>query len=72
MDHIQESILQERDMIMKSKSLKKAPDLQEVLKEMKTSSAYTGIFPEMFKLIDIILAIPVATAAAERSSVRWN
>ena len=52
---------------MKSKLLNKAPHLQEVLQEIKTSDAYTGIFPEIFKLIDIILAIPVGTATAERS-----
>ena len=31
------------------------------------SSAYTRIFLEIFKLIDIILAIPVGTATTERS-----
>ncbi len=60
------ALLQERDEIMKSKSLEKAPEFQEVL-ELKRSAAYTGIFSETFKLIDIMLSIPVGTATAERS-----
>ncbi len=61
------ALLQERDEIMKSKSLEKAPEFQEVLEELKRSAAYTGIFSETFKLIDIMLSIPVGTATAERS-----
>ncbi len=34
---------------------------------MRSSSAYTGVFTETFKLIDIILAFPIGTATAERS-----
>ncbi len=60
------ALFQERDEIMKSKSLEKAPEFQEVL-ELKRSAAYTGIFSETFKLIDIMLSIPVGTATAERS-----
>ncbi len=52
---------------MKSKSLEKAPEFQEVLEELKRSAAYTGIFSETFKLIDIMLSIPVGTATAKRS-----
>ena len=58
------ALLQERDATIKHKALQTVPDLQEVLQEMKTSGAYTGIFPETF---DIMLALPIGTATAERS-----
>ena len=38
-----------------------------ILTLMRSSSAYTGVFTETFKLIDIILAFPIGTATAERS-----
>ena len=31
------------------------------------ADAYGGIFPEMFKLINIMLTLPVGTATVERS-----
>ncbi len=31
------------------------------------TGAYSGIFPETFKLLNIILVIPVGTASVERS-----
>ena len=34
---------------------------------MEASGAYTGLFPEMFKLLNIILVLPVGTASVERS-----
>ena len=36
-------------------------------KEFKRLTHYGGIFPEMFKLINIMLTLPVGTATAERS-----
>lgn len=61
------ALLQERNSLVKSKCLTKVPHLQELLQEMTSSDAYTGIFPEIFKLIDIMLALPIGTATAERS-----
>lgn len=34
---------------------------------MESSDAYTNIFPEIFKLLNIILALPIGTATVERS-----
>ena len=34
---------------------------------MEASGAYTGIFPKIFKLLNIILVLPVGTASVERS-----
>ena len=40
---------------------------------LESSEAFTGIFPETFKLLNIILALPVGTATVERSfsQLKW-
>ena len=48
------------------------PSLQDVKVRMEVSGAYTGIFPEMFKLLNIILVLPVGTASVERSFRRMK
>ena len=45
----------------------KSPSLQDVMVEMEISGAYKEIFPEMLKLLDILLSLPVGTASVERS-----
>ncbi|KAI6648551.1 Zinc finger protein [Oopsacas minuta] len=45
----------------------KTPSLQDVKVHMESSGAYTGIFPETFKLLNIILVLQVGTASVERS-----
>ena len=57
---------EKRDLIKKG-NLSKPPSLQEVKKEMECSGAYAEIFPEMFKLLNILLAMPVGMASAEHS-----
>ena len=52
---------------MEKDKTKKAPNLQDVKAHMEASGAYTGIFPEMFKLLNIVLALPVGTASVKRS-----
>ena len=56
----------ERDALMRSKNLDTAPSLhprglQDLL------STYSGIFPEMIKLLNIMLTLPVGTVTVERS-----
>ena len=46
----------------------KPPTLQDVKVEMETSGAYNEIFPEMLKLLYILLSLPVGTGSVERSS----
>ena len=41
--------------------------LQEIKAEMEGSGAYTELFPEIFKLLDMLLALPVGTATVEQS-----
>ena len=59
-------VKEKRDLIKKG-NLSKPPSLQEVKKEMECSGAYAEIFPEMFKLLNILLAMPVGMASAEHS-----
>ena len=60
------ALIQESRLVREEKNTAKAPSLQDVKVHMEASGAYTGIFPEMLKLI--ILVLPVGTASAERSS----
>ena len=52
---------------MSSKKLTKSPTFQQVFQGFQKADAYGGIFPEMFKLINIMLTLPVGTATIERS-----
>ena len=54
-------VKEKRDLIEKG-NLSKPPSLQEGKKEMECSGVYAEIFPEMFKLLNILLAMPVGTA----------
>ena len=57
----------EKKAIMVKRKLTKPPTLQDVKVEMEISGAYKDIFPEMFKLLDILLTLPVGTASVECS-----
>ncbi len=52
---------------MEKNKLTKPPTLQDVKAEMESTSAYIDIFPEIFKLMNLILALLVGTASVERS-----
>ena len=58
--------LQEAKLVMEEKKTTK-PTLQEVKVHMEASGAYSRIFPEIFKLLNILLVLPVGTATVERS-----
>ena len=60
-------LLQESRLVKKESKSDKEPSLQEVKVHMEKLGAYTGIFPDMFKLLNIILVFPVGTASVERS-----
>ena len=59
-------LVKEKKTMMEKKIMSKPPSLQDV-KTVELSGAYRGIFPEIFKLLDILLALPVATATVECS-----
>ena len=53
--------------VVEKRKLSNPPTLQEVKEEMESTNAYTDIFPEIFKLLNILLTLPVGTATVERS-----
>ena len=61
------ALLHEKQAFMSSKNLTKSPTFQQLYPAIQSSDAYGGIFPEMLKLMNIILALPVGTATVERS-----
>ena len=63
--------LQEAKLVMEEKKTTK-PTLQEVKVYMEASGAYSRIFPEIFKLLNILLVLPVGTATVERSFSRMK
>ena len=60
-------MIHESRLVWEENKTTKAPSLQDVKARMAASGAYTGIFPEIFKLLNIILVLPVGTASVERS-----
>ena len=60
-------MIQESRLVREEKKTAKAPSLQDVKVCMEASGAYTGIFAEIFKLLNIILVLPVGTASVGRS-----
>ena len=52
---------------MERKEESVSPSMQEILDEMNKAHTYGGIFPETWKLLNITMALPVATATVECS-----
>ena len=62
------AMLQEKGTMLAAKGDSKSlPTMQELSARMMSCEAHSDIFPEMFKLIQIILCLPVGTATVERS-----
>ena len=40
-------------------------DMQDILEEMMKSEMYEGVFPETWKLLNIMMALPLSTATVE-------
>ena len=53
--------------LMERMKFSKPPTLQELKTDMESCGGYTDIFPEMFQLLNILVALPVGTASVERS-----
>ena len=52
---------------MERKKESVSPSLQHILDEMETSHTYGRIFPKTWKLLNIMMALPVGTASVEWS-----
>ena len=44
-----------------------SPSMQDILDKMETSQMYEGIFSETWKLLNILMALPVGTTSVEQS-----
>ena len=61
------ALLLERKSLMERKNDPvPSPTMHDLLKEMKTSSTYEGVFPQTWKLLNIMMALHVSTASVER------
>ena len=67
MERFQVSSCEEKRDMFENRMLSKPPGLQEVKKEIESSGAYAEIFPEIFKLFNILLALPVGMITSEYS-----
>ncbi len=61
------ALAKETKALRTKRKLLKPPTLQDVKAEMETSAGYPDIFPEVFKLINILLTLPVGTTMVEGS-----
>ena len=61
------AFLLEKKSIMEHKKESRSPSMQDIFVEMETTHTYGGIFPETWKLLNIMMALPVGTASVERS-----
>ena len=52
---------------MKKNQLSKPPTLQEIKMEIESCEGYADIVPEIIKLLNTLLVLPVGTASVERS-----
>ena len=57
----------QKKALMKKNQLSKPPTLQEIKMEMESCDGYADIFPEIIKLLNILLVLPVGTASVECS-----
>ena len=60
-------LAKEKKTLMEKKQLSKQLILQEIKMEMESGNRYGDIFPEIFKLFNILLVLPVRTVSVERS-----
>ena len=63
------ALAREVQALVEKKKLTHLLTLKKVKREMESTNAYTDIFPEIFKLFNILLTLPVETATVERSVV---
>ena len=61
------AVVREINGMMQKKKLAKPPTFQELKVEMMALITYANIFPKIFKLLDILLTLPVGTETVERS-----
>ena len=66
------AIAKQKKALMKKNQLSKPPTLQEIKMEMESCDGYADIFPEIVKLLNILLILPVRTASVQCSFSQMN
>ena len=61
------AVVRERDEMMHKKKMAMPPTLQELKVEMTALNTYVTTFPNIFKLLDILLTLPLGTTTVECS-----
>ena len=61
------AMLQEKERLIAFKGNVEIPSIQDVAATTMSCTSYADIFPETFKVIQILLTLPVGTATVERS-----
>ena len=65
---LRRALLVEKKSLMERKNSPiLSPTMQDILEEMMKSKTYEGVFPETWKLLNIMMALPVSTATVERT-----
>ena len=66
-EYSREPLLNKRKHLMKMNQLSKPLTLQEIKVEMESCDGYADIFPEIIKLLNILLVLPLGTASVKGS-----
>ena len=60
-------VVEKKSLMERKNSPILSPTMQDILEEMMKSKTYEGVFPETWKLLNIMMALPVSTATVERT-----
>ena len=58
-------VVEKKSLMDRKNSPILSPTMQDILEEMMKSKTYEGVFPETWKLLNIMMALPVSTATVE-------
>ena len=60
-------VVEKKSLMERKNSPILSPTMQDILEDMMKSKTYEGVFPETWKLLNIMMALPVSTATVERT-----
>ena len=60
-------VVEKKSLMERKNSPILSPTMQDILEEMMKSKTYEGVFRETWKLLNIMMALPVSTATVERT-----
>ena len=60
-------LAKQKKALMEKKQFSKLPTLQDIKTDMESCDGYEDVFLEIFKLLNILIVIPVGTATVKLS-----